>query len=57
MLMAGDIDMGHARALLPLDGAQQILSANEVVAKKLSVREAEKPRHARDRARAVAKLR
>jgi ParB family chromosome partitioning protein len=42
MLMAGDIDMGHARALLPLDGAQQILSASEIVAKKLSVREAEK---------------
>jgi ParB family transcriptional regulator, chromosome partitioning protein len=42
MLMAGDIDMGHARALLPLDGAQQILSANEIVSKKLSVREAEK---------------
>jgi ParB family chromosome partitioning protein len=42
MLMAGDIDMGHARALLPLDGAQQVLSANEIVAKKLSVREAEK---------------
>ena len=42
MLMAGDIDMGHARALLPLDGAQQILCAGVVVAKKLSVREAEK---------------
>ncbi len=42
MLMAGDIDMGHARALLPLDGAQQILLATEVIAKKLSVREAEK---------------
>jgi ParB family transcriptional regulator, chromosome partitioning protein len=42
MLMAGDIDMGHARALLPLDGAQQILSAAEIVAKKLSVREAER---------------
>ena len=42
MLMAGDIDMGHARALLPLEGAQQILCAGEVVAKKLSVREAEK---------------
>jgi ParB family chromosome partitioning protein len=42
MLMAGDIDMGHARALLPLDGALQILSATEIVAKKLSVREAEK---------------
>ena len=42
MLMAGDIDMGHARALLPLDGAQQILTATEIVSKKLSVREAEK---------------
>jgi ParB family chromosome partitioning protein len=42
MLMAGDIDMGHARALLPLDGAQQILCATEIVAKKLSVRDAEK---------------
>ena len=42
--MAGDLDMGHARALLPLDGAQQILRANEIVAKKLSVREAEKLR-------------
>ncbi len=42
MLMAGDLDMGHARALLPLPAAQQILTANEVVAKKLSVRDAEK---------------
>ena len=42
MLMAGDLDMGHARALLPLDGAQQILSAGEIVARKLSVRDAEK---------------
>ncbi|MBX3603789.1 MAG: ParB/RepB/Spo0J family partition protein [Piscinibacter sp.] len=42
MLMAGDLDMGHARALLPLEGAQQILAAGEVVARKLSVREAEK---------------
>ncbi|MEH0166757.1 ParB/RepB/Spo0J family partition protein [Paucibacter sp. JuS9] len=42
MLMAGDIDMGHARALLPLDGAHQITSATEIAAKKLSVREAEK---------------
>ena len=42
MLMAGDLDMGHARALLPLDGAQQILVAGQIVAKKLSVREAEK---------------
>jgi ParB family transcriptional regulator, chromosome partitioning protein len=42
MLMAGDIDMGHARALLPLEGAHQILNATEIVSKKLSVREAEK---------------
>jgi ParB family chromosome partitioning protein len=42
MLMAGDLDMGHARALLPLDGAQQVLVASEVAARKLSVREAER---------------
>ena len=42
MLMAGDLDMGHARALLPLDGASQITTASEIAAKKLSVREAEK---------------
>ena len=42
MLMAGDLDMGHARALLPLDGARQILAAGEIVARKLSVREAER---------------
>lgn len=42
MLMAGDLDMGHARALLPLEGAQQIMAAGEVVARKLSVREAER---------------
>ena len=42
MLMAGDLDMGHARALLALPAAQQILIANEVVAKKLTVRDAEK---------------
>ncbi|MBP9063627.1 MAG: ParB/RepB/Spo0J family partition protein, partial [Aquabacterium sp.] len=42
MLMAGDIDMGHARALLPLDKALQITTAHEVIAKKLNVRDAEK---------------
>lgn len=42
MLMAGDLDMGHARALLSLEPAQQILTAHEIVAKKLNVREAEK---------------
>ena len=42
MLMAGDIDMGHARALLALDRATQITAANQINAKKLSVREAER---------------
>ncbi len=42
MLVAGDLDMGHARALLALERAQQITAATEVVARKLSVREAEK---------------
>jgi len=42
MLMAGDIDMGHARALLAVDAANQINLANTVVAKRLSVRETEK---------------
>ena len=41
MLMAGDLDMGHARALLALDKATQITAANQIVAKKMSVREAE----------------
>ncbi len=41
MLMAGDIDMGHARALLALDRATQITAANQITAKKMSVREAE----------------
>ena len=41
MLMAGDIDMGHARALLALDKATQITAANQIAAKKMSVREAE----------------
>ncbi|MGV8894499.1 MAG: ParB/RepB/Spo0J family partition protein [Burkholderiaceae bacterium] len=42
MLMAGDIDMGHARALLAVDAATQITLANIIVAKRMSVREAEK---------------
>ena len=42
MLMAGDIDMGHARALLAVDSATQINLANQVVAKRMSVRESEK---------------
>ena len=42
MLLAGDLEMGHARALLMLERAQQILAANQVVDKRLSVRETEK---------------
>jgi ParB family chromosome partitioning protein len=42
MLMAGDIDMGHARALLAVDPATQISLANMIIARRLSVREAEK---------------
>jgi ParB family chromosome partitioning protein len=42
MLMAGDIDMGHARALLAVDSATQITLANQIVGRRLSVREAEK---------------
>ena len=42
MLLAGDLEMGHARALLALELAQQILVANQVAARKLSVRETEK---------------
>ncbi|HMV62088.1 MAG TPA: ParB/RepB/Spo0J family partition protein [Zoogloea sp.] len=42
LLMAGDIDMGHARALLPLPGATQVGLANVIAAKGLSVREAER---------------
>ena len=41
MLMAGDLEMGHARALLALDRAAQITAANQVAAKSLSVRETE----------------
>jgi len=41
MLMAGDLDMGHARALLALERAAQITAANQIAQKKLSVREAE----------------
>jgi ParB family chromosome partitioning protein len=41
MLMAGDIDMGHARALLALDKAAQITAGNQISARKMSVREAE----------------
>jgi ParB family chromosome partitioning protein len=69
MLMAGDIDMGHARALLATDAATQITLANQIVAKRMSVREAEKlvvratdqsqssmPRPTREKTRDIARL-
>jgi len=42
MLERGDLEMGHARALLALQGSQQAEVAREVVARGLSVRETEK---------------
>ncbi len=41
MLMAGDVDMGHARALLAVDAVTQIQLANQIHQKRLSVRETE----------------
>jgi ParB family chromosome partitioning protein len=40
-VMEGTLEMGHARALLALDGARQIEAANRVAARGLSVRETE----------------
>jgi len=42
LLMSGKLDMGHARALLPLPGAQQVAVAQRVVQKELTVRETER---------------
>jgi len=42
MLIAGDIDMGHARALLACEHADQVLLATEIISKGLSVRQTEK---------------
>ena len=42
LLVGGEIDMGHARALLPLAGAMQVGLAQRIAAQGLSVREAEK---------------
>lgn len=41
-LLEGQIDMGHARALLAVSAAEQILLVHQVVAKQLSVRETER---------------
>jgi ParB family chromosome partitioning protein len=42
LLMGGDLDMGHARALLPLTHAKQVDAAHEIAKRGLSVREAER---------------
>ena len=41
MLMHGKLDMGHARALIGLEGAQQVMLATQIVQNNLSVREVE----------------
>ncbi len=41
MLAHGDIEMGHARALLSLDDEKQSRAAREIAAKQLNVRQAE----------------
>jgi ParB family chromosome partitioning protein len=45
MLHAGELDMGHARALLPLDAAKQLQAAHEIRENGLSVRGAEALAH------------
>ncbi|WP_191601692.1 ParB/RepB/Spo0J family partition protein [Marinomonas algicola] len=42
LLEHGDLEMGHARALLPLEHDLQIQAASQVVTKSLSVRETER---------------
>ena len=42
MLMTAKLDMGHARALLAVSKAKQVELAHQVIAKQLSVREAER---------------
>ena len=41
MLMHGKLDMGHARALIGLSGAQQVMLAEQIMQNNLSVRDAE----------------
>ena len=41
MLMHGKLDMGHARTLIGLDGAPQVMLAEQIMHNDLSVREAE----------------
>ena len=42
MLMESKLDMGHARALIGLEPAQQVMLANKITQENLSVREVEK---------------
>jgi ParB family chromosome partitioning protein len=42
LVKAGDLEMGHARALLALEGRSQSKAAQQIVAQGLSVREAER---------------
>lgn len=42
MLIQGKLDMGHARSLIGLSGAHQVILAERIVHDQLSVREAEK---------------
>jgi len=41
LLLAGDLEMGHARALLALDRAGQVLLAHQAVERRMTVREVE----------------
>ncbi|GGK62196.1 ParB/RepB/Spo0J family partition protein [Amphritea balenae] len=41
MLEYGDLEMGHARALLGMEGEEQVSAAKEVIGKNLSVRQTE----------------
>lgn len=41
LLLAGQLDMGHARALLALEAPAQVELADRIVARTLSVRQAE----------------
>ncbi|MEO5701693.1 MAG: ParB/RepB/Spo0J family partition protein [Casimicrobiaceae bacterium] len=45
-VLGGQLDMGHARALLPLTAGQQTAAAARIIAQRLSVREAERLVHA-----------
>ena len=52
LVLSGKVDMGHARALLPLPAAKQIEVANHIALRGLSVRDAERLARSAQRARA-----